>query len=154
MKCYISIQPKCWQKVIPLAMSNVSLEVPLDMAIELQITKPSSGRSRTTYVMVPNLPNFLTVSWYNSSAYFSFNSSSGEFDNESSDLPGGYKRANSFKNYKSSGGHPKGLFYEVNLYTFDGASHHHTSCVSGSIYSRKSEHDQSHGKTKGRHWRE
>lgn len=38
----------------------------------------------------------------------------------SNSLPGGYKRANSFKNYKSSGGHPKGLFYELNLYTLDG----------------------------------
>ena len=63
-------------------------------------------------------PNFqahaMTITFY------TLNINTGEFE-ESSSLPAGYKRANSFKNYKSSEGDVKGLFYEVNLYTLEGA---------------------------------
>lgn len=68
------------------------------------------------------------------------------------ELPSGYRRANSFKNYKSTTGHPKGLFYELNLYTMDGSSKHHTSRVTGSHYTRDDSHDKQHGTTKGAHW--
>jgi len=67
-------------------------------------------------------------------SYFSSNEK-GEFE-ESADLPPGFHRANSFKNYKSTDGHPKGLFYELNLYTSRGGSAHHTSRVQGAQFPR------------------
>jgi hypothetical protein len=85
--------------------------------------------------------------------YFTLNTSTGEFD-QSDSLPEGFQRANSFKNFKASGGHPKGLFYELNLYTRDGRSRHHTSRVTGSAFHRDDTHNQKHGATKGRHWLE
>jgi hypothetical protein len=71
---------------------------------------------------------------------------------ESSTMPDGFRRANCYKNYKSKGGHPKGLFYELNLYTRDGRSTHHTSRVHGSTFSRDDGHDQAQGSTLGKHW--
>ncbi len=85
--------------------------------------------------------------------YYTFNPSQGDFA-VSDRMPNGFKRANSFKNYKTKEGHPKGLFYELNLYTVDGNSMHHTSRVGGSSYPRGSEHDKDHGTTKGPHWLE
>lgn len=70
----------------------------------------------------------------------------------SDSLPSGFQRANSYRNYKSAAGHPKGLFYEVNLYTSSGVSHHHTSRVSGNHFERDASHDQNFGTTKGKHW--
>lgn len=96
-------------------------------------------------------PNFAAGS--KTVTYYTYNPTSGEFERSDS-MPQGFKRANSFKNYKSSGGHPKGLFYEVNLYTSDGRSGHHTSRVSGSNFPREQGHDQQHGITKGSHWLE
>jgi hypothetical protein len=69
-------------------------------------------------------------------------------------LPSGYHRANSYQNYKSATGHPKGLFYELNLYNGDGRSKHHTSRVKGSTFERDDNHDQNYGSTKGKHWRD
>ena len=73
---------------------------------------------------------------------------------KSSHLPNGFKRANSYQNYKSTSGHPKGLFYELNLYTGDGHSNHHTIRVTGSNYTRDNAHDLKAGNTKGPHWLE
>jgi len=52
-------------------------------------------------------------------------------------LPPGYSRANSYQNYKSPSGHPKGLFYELNLYN----STPKTSTVTGTNYVRDNSHD-------------
>ena len=48
----------------------------------------------------------------------------------------GYRRANSYKNYKCCN-----YFYEVNLYTKSGMSRHHLSTVEGVESSRDSSHD-------------
>lgn len=93
-------------------------------------------------------PNFMTHS--KTVTYFLHNGS-GEFD-RTDDLPAGFRRANSYKNYKSDKGHKKGLFYELNLYTPSGSSAHHTSRVKGSAYARDDSHDQRPGFTKGPHW--
>jgi hypothetical protein len=79
----------------------------------------------------------------------------GNFDSSTS-LPLGFARANSFKNYKTTPGigHEKGLFYELNLYTSTGISHHHTSRVKGTRFERDDSHDQRSGITKGQHWLE
>lgn len=69
-------------------------------------------------------------------------------------LPSRYRRANSYKNYKSALGHPKGLFYELNLYTKDAVSTHNTSRVTGSHFARDDSHDMRPGHTKGAHWLE
>lgn len=52
-------------------------------------------------------------------------------------LPPGYKRANSYQNYKSTTGHPKGLFYESTL----SGSAPKTSTVTGTKYVRDNSHD-------------
>jgi len=62
------------------------------------------------------------------------------------------RRYVSYQNYKSSSGHSKGLFYEINLYTRDGSSNHHTSRVMGSTYDRDNSHDLNAGPIKGAHW--
>ncbi|KAL7581107.1 hypothetical protein ACA910_005908 [Epithemia clementina (nom. ined.)] len=86
-------------------------------------------------------------------AYYTYNPDTDDFDS-SETLPSDFRRANSFQNYKSSGGHPKGLFFELNLYTHEGQSNHHTSRVKGSTFSRDNSNDQEQGSTKGPHWLE
>jgi len=93
-------------------------------------------------------PNFLAQS--KTITYFVHNGS-GNFE-RTDDLPAGFRRANSYKNYKSADGHPKGLFFELNLYTPSGSSAHHTSRVQGSTYTRDDSHDKCSGPTKGPHW--
>tara|TARA_Y100000996_G_scaffold412857_1_gene399887 strand:- start:2107 stop:2541 length:435 start_codon:yes stop_codon:yes gene_type:complete len=66
-----------------------------------------------------------------------------------------YKKANSFKNLKTNKnvGHPKGLFYELNLYSnVINYSNHHTSTISGNRFTRDSSHDINSVVTKGIHW--
>lgn len=113
--------------------------------------KAPSGFSSPFVIQLVCHPNFeahrKTVSFYELS-------DEGDRFDQIDALPGGYLRANSFKNYKSNSGHPRGLFYELNLYTKDGISHHHTSRVSGSTYERDSSHDQKPGTSKGKHWLE
>ncbi len=67
-----------------------------------------------------------------------------------------YKKANSYKNLKTSSGegHSKGLFYELNLYLNDDSkSNHHTSTTSGLSYDRDNSHDGNIIQTKGQHWK-
>uniref|UniRef100_A0A0G4HKI0 Uncharacterized protein n=1 Tax=Chromera velia CCMP2878 TaxID=1169474 RepID=A0A0G4HKI0_9ALVE len=65
-----------------------------------------------------------------------------------------HKRANTFKNYRTSNGvgHPKGYFFDLNLYVMDGVSMHHTSTVSGKQFARDNWHDGPSVATKGPHW--
>jgi len=98
------------------------------------------------FVCHPNFePNLKTVTYYELT--------SDGFE-EHAQLPSGYHRGNSYKNYKSASGHSKGLFYELNLYTKDGVSRHHTSRVTGSQFARDNSHDEHPGPTKGSHWLE
>ena len=86
--------------------------------------------------------------------YYERTSAEGNDFERTTNLPPGYKRGNSYKNYKSRSGHPKGLFYELNIYTRDGRSNHHTSKTTGSNFDRDATHDQNYGSTKGKHWLE
>ena len=66
-----------------------------------------------------------------------------------------YKKANSYKNFKTNRGvgHPKGLFYEFNLYTRQQKySPHHISTVKGNSFHRDNSHDSEHIENKGPHW--
>jgi hypothetical protein len=104
------------------------------------------------FVCHPNFePHRKTITFY------VYDEETGSFQQSTStvicgDLTIGFQGANSYKNYKTASGHKKGLFYELNLYTKDGRSNHHTSRVTGSNYTRDDSHDQHHGSTKGRHW--
>ena len=60
-----------------------------------------------------------------------------------------FLRSNDFKNFKC-GAHKR--FFELNLYTASGVSHHHTSHRSGNSYDRDASIDQATGTTKGPHW--
>ncbi|CAB9513227.1 Inherit from COG: Catalyzes the S-adenosylmethionine monomethyl esterification of trans-aconitate (By similarity) [Seminavis robusta] len=61
-----------------------------------------------------------------------------------------FQRSNDFKNFKCRS-HKR--FFEVNLYTKDGVSHHHESTRSGRSYARDASIDQDSGIcTKGAHW--
>ena len=85
--------------------------------------------------------------------YYISNKAKGGFDCLDS-LPVGFQRGNSYHNYKTDLGHPKGPNYELNLCTRDGKSRHHTSRVKGIHFQRDDSHDLNHGTTKGRHWLE
>ena len=85
--------------------------------------------------------------------YHTFKDTGDLFDKTTS-LPQGYVRANAYHNYVSKSGHAKGLYYELNLYTPDGQSKHHTTRVKGIHFGRDDSHDQNYGTTKGRHWRD
>lgn len=96
-------------------------------------------------------PNFQEYS--KTIEYYRYND--GSFD-RSDNLPHGFRRANSYQNYRTpkGTGHANGIFYELNLYTSDGRSAHHTSRVHGSQYARDASHDVNPGATKGKHWLE
>ena len=67
-----------------------------------------------------------------------------------------YKKANSYKNFKTNKGvgHSNGMFYELNLYTnILEYSNHHTSTTNGLNYERNSSQDGSSIETKGTHWK-
>ena len=85
-------------------------------------------------------------------SYFIFNKKEGSFDRLET-LPEGFLRANAYHNYMTNLGHPRGLYYELNLYTPDGQSNHHTSRVKGINYLRDDSHDLKYAITKGQHWR-
>ena len=75
---------------------------------------------------------------------------------EETELTQEYKKANSFKNFKTNKGigNPKGMFYELNLYSKKiQYSNHHTSTVNGLNFERDSSHDNEQVNTKGTHWK-
>lgn len=71
--------------------------------------------------------------------------------------PQGARRANAWRNYRTSPGvgHSEGLFFELNLYTTDATyvSNHHMSQCEGNAYSRDTSHDGDTVSTKGTHWK-
>jgi hypothetical protein len=100
------------------------------------------------FVCHPNFKAHLkTTTWY------ALNEGTGDFE-VAVTLPQGYRRANSYKNFKTERGHghENGLYYELNLYSQDGTSRHHETRVKGINYVRDDAHDIHHGTTKGRHW--
>lgn len=115
----------------------------------LQKTAPLSSSSPYViqFVCHPNFEQQRKVI-----SYFIFNKKEGTFDRMET-LPEGFVRANAYHNYMTNLGHPRGLYYELNLYTPDGQSNHHTSRVKGINFLRDDSHDFKHGTTKGRHWR-
>ena len=68
--------------------------------------------------------------------YFFFKDGTFVETNEAGLVNSGYRRANSYKNYKCCN-----YFYEANLYTKSGISKHHLSTVKGAAFSRDSSHD-------------
>ena len=77
--------------------------------------------------------NFTPIS---ETKYYVFNDGTFTETNQAGLANSGYRRANSYKNYKCCN-----YFYEVNLYTKSGTSRPHLSTVKGVDTSRDSSHD-------------
>ena len=75
-------------------------------------------------------------------SYFIHNEATNDFE-PAQVLTPGFRRANSYHNYVTDAGvgHPKGLYFELNLYTMGGVSPHHTSRVKGIDFVRDDSHD-------------
>ena len=113
-------------------------------------TKLSDGVTEEFVIQFVCHPNF--AAHLKTITYYTFDPSSGTFD-ETGSLPTGYRRANSFKNYKCP---QHNLFFEVNLYKAGVVvSSHHISTKAGREFSRiASAIDIGEGPdhSKGPHW--
>ena len=95
---------------------------------------PTDGGSEDFAIQFTKQVNFRPASIV--TKYFVFNDGKFVETNQAGLVNSGYRRANSYKNYKCCN-----YFYEVNLYTKSGMSRHHLSTVKGVESSRDSSHD-------------
>ena len=118
--------------------------------LEWEKTKITKKSNETYIIQFVKHPNFEQEN--KEITYFKKDGNSFKVCNDTN----GYKKANSFKNFKTNKGedHKKGLFYELNLYLDNKEiSYHHTSTIHGSIFLRDASHDGEMVQTKGKHWK-